>query len=250
MTHVVEITSALLFFSLVFVIPVRGRSRYERFRQEVANDPSARLRFYRSSLPPKYVLSLVVIALFFANHRDAPGIRLATSAEATAFLMPVLVGMLLGAVIVKWRLRRPTSRVKLARSLRNIADLLPRTVGERRTWVLVSITAGVTEELIYRGFVLCVLDHELPSADTLTLLVLGGLIFGLAHLYQGAKGVVLTGVVGVVLGTVMISAGLFAAMVIHTLIDLRLLVIPSDFATQPVDDESKDPDSTGGRTIP
>ena len=238
MTVVVEVASALLFAYLVLVIPIRGQRRYERFRQEVASDPSARLRFYRSSLLLKYVLSLVVVALFFANGRDASGIRFATSAEATAFLVPIFIGVFLGAVIVKWRLRRPASRAKLARSLRSIADLLPRTVGERRTWVLLSITAGVTEELIYRGFVLCVLDHLLPSADTFTLLVVGGLIFGLAHLYQGIKGVVLTGILGVVLGSVMIGAGLFAAMVVHTLIDLRLLVIPPDFATQPVDDVS------------
>ena len=237
MTRIVEVASAILFFYLVFVIPIRGRSRYERFRREVVNDPSARLRYYRSSVLRKYALSLVVVVLFFANHRDASGIRLATSAEATAVLLPMIIGILLGAVLLKWRLRRPASRIKLARSLRNIADLLPRTVGERRTWVLVSITAGVTEELIYRGFVLCVLDHVLPSADTFTLLVIGGLIFGLAHLYQGIKGVVLSGVVGVALGTIMVGAGLFAAMAVHTLIDLRLLVIPSDLAIQPVNDE-------------
>jgi membrane protease YdiL (CAAX protease family) len=236
-TGIVEIASALLFGYLLFVAPIRGRTRYQRFRQEVAEDPSARLRYYRSSLPRKYALSFAVVALFFANHRDASGIRLATSAGATAFLLPIIIGVLLGAVLLKWRLRRPLSRVKLARSLRNIADLLPRTVGERRTWVLVSITAGVTEELIYRGFVLCVLDHVLPSADTFTLLVIGGVIFGLVHLYQGVKGILLTGVVGVALGTVMVGAGLFAAMVVHTLIDLRLLVVPPDLARQAVDDE-------------
>jgi membrane protease YdiL (CAAX protease family) len=246
-TVAVEVVSALLFAYIVFVIPIRGRSRYERFRLEVANDPSARLRYYRSSLPRKYVLSLVVVALFFANHREASGIRLATSAATIVpSLLPIMIGVVFGAVLVRWRASRPASRIKLARSLRGIADLLPRTVGERRTWVLVAITAGVTEELIYRGFVLSLLAHVSPSADTFTLLIIGGAIFGLAHLYQGVKGVVLTWLLGVVLGGVMIAAGLFAVMVVHTLIDLRVLVIPSDLTTQPIDRAPREPDSMDG----
>ena len=181
-------------------------------------------------MPRKYLLALVVVALYFANDRDASGLRLATSgAEVAASVSPLLLAIALGALLIRWRLRRPASRIKLARSVRNISDLLPRTVGERRTWVLVSITAGVTEELIYRGFVLTVLAHVLPSADTFTLLLIGGVMFGFAHLYQGVKGVILTGVLGLALGGVMIAGGLLAAMVIHALIDLRLLIIPADF---------------------
>ena len=99
--------------------------------------------------------------------------------------------------------------------------------------MLVSITAAVTEELLYRGFVLWVLAQLMPSVDTFTLLVIGGLIFGFGHLYQGAKGVALTALLGVVLGEVVIAAGLLSAMAVHTLIDLRVLLIPSDLATQP-----------------
>jgi len=108
----------------------------------------------------------------------------------------------------------------------------------------VAITAGVTEELLYRGFVLWVLAHQLPNADTFTVLLIGGLIFGLAHLYQGTKGVALTALLGVVLGEIMISAGLLAAMAIHTLIDLRVLLIPSDLAAQTADRDPPGPDST------
>jgi membrane protease YdiL (CAAX protease family) len=118
-------------------------------------------------------------------------------------------------------------------------------VAERRTWILVAITAGVTEELLYRGFVLWVLAHLFPSADTFTLLLIGGVVFGFAHLYQGTKGVVLTAIFGVVLGQVMITAGLLAAMAIHTLIDLRVLLIPADLTTEAIDRGSVTSDSTG-----
>jgi CAAX protease family protein len=243
-TGALELVASLLFAYLVVVVPIRGRARYERFRQEVAQDSSARLRYYRKSLLWKYVLSLIVVVLFLANHHEAAGIRFVRSdATATGYMLPIMVGVALGAVLVRWRSRRPASRIKLARSIRGFADLLPRTMAERRAWVLVAITAGVTEELLYRGFVLWVLAHLLPNADTFTVLLIGGLIFGLAHLYQGTKGVLLTALLGVVLGQVMIAAGLLAAMAIHTLIDLRVLLIPSDLASQTSDRGRPGPDS-------
>ena len=246
MTGAVELVATLLFAYLVVVVPFRGRSRYERFRREVANDSSARLRYYRGSMRWKYGLSLVVVALFFANDQDASGIRFVhTGATASVLMVEITLGVALGAVVVLWRARRPASRVRLVRSIRGFADLLPRTVAEQRMWVLVAITAGVTEELLYRGFVLWVLAHVFPNADPFTLLCVGGIIFGFAHLYQGTKGVILTALLGVVLGQVMIAAGLLAAMAIHTLIDLRVLLIRPDLTTQPIDSRSVRPDPTG-----
>jgi uncharacterized protein len=245
-TRAVELVATLLFAYLVIVVPFRGRSRYERFRREVAKDSTARLRYYRSSLIWKYALSLVVVALFLANDQDASGIRFVHSgATAPVLMVEITLGVALGGIIVFWRARRPASRIRLARSIRGFADLLPRTVAERRTWILVAITAGVTEELLYRGFVLWVLAHLFPNADTFTLLCVGGVIFGFAHLYQGTKGVILTALLGVVLGQVMIAAGLLAAMAIHTLIDLRVLLIPPDLTTQTIDSGSGTPDSAG-----
>ena len=51
--------------------------------------------------------------------------------------------------------------------------------------------------------------------------------FGLAHLYQGVRGVLLTGVLGAYLAWLTISSGsLLPAMAIHALIDLRVLALP------------------------
>jgi membrane protease YdiL (CAAX protease family) len=240
-----EVVAALLFAYLVVVVPIRGRSRYERFRYEITRDPSARLRYYRRSLVWKYVLSLVVVALLVANHPDTAGIRvLRSDPTTTRYLGWLVVCVALGGLFIRWRARRPASRMKLARAIRGFADLLPQTAAERRMWVAVAITAGVTEELLYRGFVLWVLAQLLPGADTFTLLVAGGVIFGLAHLYQGTKGVALTALVGVVLGEVMITAGLLPAMVIHALIDLRVLLIPPDFMARALHAASEEPATT------
>ncbi len=64
------------------------------------------------------------------------------------------------------------------------AYLFPATWAERRWWVLVGLTAGICEEILFRGFLL----HYLRVGMNLTLaLAVAALIFGLQHLYQGSE---------------------------------------------------------------
>lgn len=64
--------------------------------------------------------------------------------------------------------------------------LIPRTSAELFFWVLLSVTAGFCEELIFRGY----LQRQflaLTRNDAFAVL-LQSLVFGAAHLYQGWKG--------------------------------------------------------------
>jgi membrane protease YdiL (CAAX protease family) len=91
---------------------------------------------------------------------------------------------------------------------------------------LVGITAGVCEEILFRGFLLRYL-HTYPWQLNLTLaLLLSAIIFGAQHLYQGAKGVASTTVAGVFFGLLfLLSGSLLLPILLHALMDLRLLVI-------------------------
>jgi membrane protease YdiL (CAAX protease family) len=102
----------------------------------------------------------------------------------------------------------------------------PATWTERRWWVLVCISAGVCEETLFRGFMLHYL-HVSPWTLNLTLaLVISSLIFGLNHAYGGARGVVESAVAGFLFGLLfLLSGSLLLPIILHALIDLRLLVI-------------------------
>ncbi|WP_214698677.1 MULTISPECIES: CPBP family intramembrane glutamic endopeptidase [unclassified Exiguobacterium] len=98
--------------------------------------------------------------------------------------------------------------------------LLPRTKTEEQAWSAVSITAGVTEEFIFRGVLLYTISLyiEVPN---MTLALIGGALFGIAHAYQGVQGVLTTGTVGFGLGILYLGMGvLWPVMVLHILLDL------------------------------
>jgi membrane protease YdiL (CAAX protease family) len=124
-------------------------------------------------------------------------------------------------------LRRPMLRGLLLRQARGFIALLPRTVEERRTFAVLAVTAGICEEIIFRAFGIAYVRFIWASASDAWIIVLTSVAFGFAHLYQGLRGVVLTGIVGAVFASLVLTTGsLFAAMAIHAMIDLRVLGLP------------------------
>ena len=99
------------------------------------------------------------------------------------------------------------------------AALAPRTPAERAAFIAVALSAALSEELVFRGYLQeqlgLLLGRETPA------LVLQALLFGLVHAQQGARGAAMMFLAGLAFGalaraTRSIRAGLFA----HALIDL------------------------------
>jgi membrane protease YdiL (CAAX protease family) len=85
-----------------------------------------------------------------------------------------------------------------AGSAKSIDSLLPRSVPEILVWIAVSVTAGVCEELAFRGF-LQRQFHAL-SGNIVVAVVAQGLVFGLFHSYQGWRNVVVISALGALYG--------------------------------------------------
>lgn len=113
-----------------------------------------------------------------------------------------------------------------------LVQLLPRSSRERGVFALLSVAAGSGEELAFRGYVIPALT---PLLGVMGAATLSSAVFGVVHAYQGALGVVRTGLMGGVLAWGFLASGsLWPPIVAHTIIDLvaglwlgeRLLVRP------------------------
>src|SRR5205085_12558994 len=101
---------------------------------------------------------------------------------------------------------------------------------DRRAWAVASVTSGITEELVYRAFAVSFFASVFGNSNVVAIAIASSALFGLAHLYQGWRGMVFTALTGAVLAGVAVASGLIVAIVVHALIDLRLLVVPGDLA--------------------
>jgi len=100
-----------------------------------------------------------------------------------------------------------------------VSTLLPGTVAERLTWVVVALGVGFCEELVYRGYLQTQLTVFTRSAGLG--LVLQAMLFGVAHLEQGPGAALRIGVYGLLLGTLARRrASLLPGIVCHVSIDL------------------------------
>lgn len=111
-----------------------------------------------------------------------------------------------------------TRRTKRVRMPEPAARLLPHTGRELGWFVALSLTAGFCEEFIFRGYVFWFLR---PSLGLWGAAVVSVVAFAAAHAYQGAKGMVASGVIGSLLTVVVVAAGsLLPAMALHALVDI------------------------------
>lgn len=76
--------------------------------------------------------------------------------------------------------------------------LLPQTHLDVFLWVLTSLTAGICEEIIFRGYLqrqFCAWVGTIPAG-----VVLSAAVFGAVHLYQGGKQAIVVAMYGVLFG--------------------------------------------------
>jgi CAAX protease family protein len=112
----------------------------------------------------------------------------------------------------------PETAARVRQRFARLERMLPHDPRELRWFSAVGITAGVCEELLYRGFVLWYLGHWLPIGPA----VAGSaIVFGVGHFYQGPRGMIVTAIVGAFMAAIyLVSGSLLAPMVIHALMDL------------------------------
>jgi len=137
--------------------------------------------------------------------------------DYAGFAAIVMSFVFLGFQLVRLKSLSPERLEKAMKSINSI-KITPTTRGELSVFMLMSMSAGVWEELLYRGFLIWFLT---PSAGVIGAIVISSMIFGLGHIYQGASGVAKTGAIGLVFATLYVLSGsLWWLMAAHALIDI------------------------------
>ena len=211
---------------------------YEIPRLKASTAPRKKIKYYGKIIGLLWILALLAVALIglaraFYVHPSPGEIGWLDRGSRGSLVM---TGVLTGSSIAIFvpailAVKRAKIREKSAKAAKKMAFILPSSGEERRWWWLVCITAGVCEELIYRGFLLQYL-HWTPLHLSLTqALIVASLIFGAGHLYQGIAGAISTCMIGFMMGCLFLMTGSLALpMVLHALIDLRvLLLLPEGF---------------------
>jgi membrane protease YdiL (CAAX protease family) len=110
------------------------------------------------------------------------------------------------------------SAAQVEQAKKQLGPLLPRSGVELGLWLALSVTAGFCEEVMFRGY----LQKQLASwtRSSAVAVVAQGLVFGIAHAYQGGRRIILIGVYGALFGLLAVwRKNLRPGMIGHTLQD-------------------------------
>ena len=208
---------------LVLVLPVIDFFFIrERAAKIQAGQTELRMKLYRNILWEEWVGTIAIVALWFGLGRGAAELGLSPRFGALAWAGYALCAVVCGLLILQARsvIGKPDTYADFRKQVGWLSFLTPHTDREMKTFNAVSLTAGICEEVAYRGFLTAYLMAWLGT-PLWGALVLSSLAFGLAHMYQGPVGILRTGFVGAVMALLYgLTGSLWAPMVAHVVMDL------------------------------
>ncbi|MEV4375773.1 CPBP family intramembrane glutamic endopeptidase [Streptosporangium sp. NPDC049644] len=209
--------------------PLLGRHTYDKLARTRDQDPTAYRRmvtFWSAELWALAAVALLIVAV--EPNLDSTDIGLVIR-ESPDEALGTIVGFLVAAAAGVLVFRRLAAKGKSLPGQQAVTHLLPRTAVERWYAAGLSVTAGVTEEIVYRGLLIAVgtgalgLSKEVAACCALAVFVAG-------HLYQGRRGMFMVTLAGFGLTVLYLRTGsLLMPILLHALIDLRGLL----FTPQP-----------------
>ncbi len=228
-----------LVVAVVVVLAVRAqrkdRREYQRFKRY--RSTVRRQAMFRTWLRESFlvfgglaigILLLVwqFVPLLLADVNALPFVRTARNAfvdaGAVAYVVTavLVVAFLVVPLVLLFFVRHDGADLP---ALGDIQALLPRNRAEVRLGALLSLNAGVVEELLFRLALPALLYGAFGSS--VFALIVSVLLFGGLHAYQGLGGILATALIGAILLALYVATGsILVPIVVHILIDLRSFV--------------------------
>jgi len=186
----------LLFTAIVLLTgvlyPVMGyRQTKRRGKTPAVRDKS---KWYLSSIISSWIPVIVITVVLILNGHSFKDIGfvfdLPEERGAIFYIISALSAIYLTYNICTILLLRFNKDFR-ARNSENIPVeyrfILPATKKERAIWRLLAVTAGITEELIYRGYLFFALSLIFPGIHPAAVIAVSSILFSVGHLYQGSE---------------------------------------------------------------
>ena len=212
---------AFVFF-IAIVYPIIAFIGFRRLLKRVAAgervDPG---ELYRNTIISHWTLFLICIAIWAFAGRPWPAMGFGLRLDLWFAVATVLT--ILGVVVLVMQLRRvnvaPQEEIDRYRErFGRLSILLPRNGNELARFYGLSVTAGIVEEVLWRGFLIWYLSQFMPLWAAALVSAIG---FGLAHAYQGMTNMPQLIMVGLVLSALfVISGSVWLPIIMHAAVDI------------------------------
>lgn len=210
---------ALILLVLGVVVPWHGTLRVRHLLRAAQTSSEDRLAIYASTIAFQWALTALIVWRSFERGLTSSALGLVTPRDPMALAAAAALTLLICVNQVA-SLRRlatlPAEQRGLVGALAH--KLLPQNSIEALAFIALAVTVGICEELIYRGFVFAAFER---LGGLFLAVGVSSLLFAAAHVYQGARGMLVTFVIGLLFAGLRIwTSSLLPVMLAHTATDL------------------------------
>jgi CAAX protease family protein len=198
---------APLWHTLLVSALILGNSFLGSSKVGAVHGSGSRIVLYGGTFVTQLILILLIwfgIHLRGVRMRDLIGGRWKT---VEAFLLDVAlaVGFWITSILLLFGIRVALGTIDLHNMQKSVDDtvrilgpMAPHTYLEAGLFVVLSVSAGLFEEIIFRGY----LQKQLAALGRNAIIgvVASGILFGLAHGYQGTRMMIVIGIYGIFFG--------------------------------------------------
>ena len=211
----------LLFIVTVVAYPIYGYFSFRKLLQRVASGESIdRSQLFNHTMIGHWIIFGVTMAIWLGTARPWPDLGLHADVGTGFILGLVLSVVAIGFLVVQLRGVRTASREELDRFRDQIGSLdvlIPRNGNELGRWYAVSLTAGIVEEIVWRGFLMWYSVQFMPLWAAA---VFNAVVFGLGHSYQGISNIPKVTLAGAAfVGLYLLTGSLWLPIVLHAAAD-------------------------------
>lgn len=223
-TFEIHLADHLLFILLGILIPWRTVGAQKKLK-DLQFDSRMRIGLYIGNSIGLWVMALTVIGLWWWLDRSYTALGLHwTERSLSWWSIGLVLGFLLLYVIdairdVSTEKGRNEVREKLTKEL----GILPRQLKSYLFFIPLAISAGICEEIVFRGFFIGYFISLFGNnlLGQILAVIIPALIFGLVHTYQGRQAIAKIVGMAVIFGTLyLVTGSIYLLIILHIVVDL------------------------------
>lgn len=187
----------------------------------VRNEPGIRLREYRHTIVEQWVLCLSAVGIWLYYGRPLYELGLGFKLSLANGIGLMAVGLF---TVLLWLQYRAVQDLESARQDldgqlgEKVKAIVPHTQAEAHTFRFVGLTAGICEEVLFRGFLMAYLQQWM---DLWAAVGVSSIAFMLAHSYMGRSDAIRAGIFGLACGIAYALTGsLVTPILLHAIMDI------------------------------
>lgn len=213
----------ILLFLLGIVLPIFAVFQAQLDMKGMKFDTEMKKHVYYGNSIFQWVCAGLILFLWLGNSRPFSSLGFQIGEWPPLAWQLVLLFLVLYGIDVWWELRNENARIATQRKWLREIPILPTNYEEFRHFLFVAFTAGVCEEIIFRGFFVhyfLALNQNNAMGNWLAVGI-PAFLFAVGHLYQGHKAVAKIVIMAIIFGWIFIlTQSLLLLILIHFLVDV------------------------------